>query len=125
MGTISDRRASNGDFPAAHQSGNSSYSAWFPRVAATDSFCKFLFSAAPCPQWTLHFDGSPAALLEPSLHAKLGVDAFHAARSAHGPPVDGEGRRPLHFPAGSLARIPAHRGHGASVAFPFGLRIPA
>jgi sulfoxide reductase catalytic subunit YedY len=88
VGTISDRRASNGDFPAANRSGKSSDSAWFPRVVAIDPFCELLFSDAPCPQRTLHFDGSPTTLLEPSLHAELGVDAVYAARSSYRPRVD-------------------------------------
>ena len=52
------------------------------------------------------------------MHAELGVDAVYAARSSDRPLVDGEGRRPLHFPVGGVARIPAHRGYGASVALP-------
>src|ERR1019366_8871356 len=83
VGTISHRRASNGDSPAADQSGKSSDSAWFPGMAAIDPFCELLFSDAPCPQRTLHFDGSPTTLLELSLHAGLGVDPVYAARSAY------------------------------------------
>ena len=117
---MSDRRASNGIFPAARQSGKSSDSAWFPRMAATDAFCELFLSAAPGPQRTLYFNGSPPALLEPSLHAKLRVDAVYTARGPDRPLVDGEGRCPLHLAFGGLARIPAHRGDGASMAFPLG-----
>src|ERR1019366_1981480 len=118
LGTISDRRASNRDLPAANQSGKSSHSAWLPRLASTARFRELLFFDAPGSQWTLDFDGSPTTLLESSLHAELGVDAVYAARSSDRPLVDGEGRRPLHFPVGGLARIPAHRGDGPSVALP-------
>src|ERR1035437_1966820 len=120
LGTISDRRTSNRDLPAANQSGESSHSAWFPRLVATDPFCELLFPDAPGSEWTLDFDGSPTTLLESSLHAELGVDAVYAARSSNRPLVDGEGRRPLHFRVGGLARIPAHRGYGASVALSLG-----
>ena len=95
-------------------------SAWLPRVVATDPFCKFLFLDAPCPQRTLHFDGSPATLLEPSLHAELGMDAVYAPEGSERPFVDGEGRRPLHFSVAGLARVPSYRGDGASMALPFG-----
>src|ERR1035437_514202 len=118
LGTISERRTSNRDLPAANQSGESSHSAWFPRLVATDPFCELLFPDAPGSEWTLDFDGSPTTLLESSLHAELGVDAVYAARSSNRPLVDGEGRRPLHFPVSGVARIPAHRGDGASVALP-------
>src|ERR1017187_7652834 len=118
LGTISDRRASNRDLPAANQSGKPSHSAWFPRLDSTDPFCELLLPDAPGSQRTLDFDGSPSTLLESSLHAELGVDAVYAARSSDRPLVDGEGRRPLHFPVGGLARIPAHHGYGASVALP-------
>ena len=125
LGTISDRRTSNGNFPAADQSGKSSSSAWFPRLVATDSFCELLFSDAPCPQRTLHFDGPPTALLEPRLHAEFGVDAVHAAQSSDGPRMDCEGGRPLHFSVAGLTRLSAHRRHGPLVAFFVGLRIPS
>src|ERR1035437_1903630 len=118
LGTISDRRTSNRDFPAADPSGNPSHSAWFPRLASTDPFREHFFPDAPGSEWTLDFDGSPTTLLESSLHAELGVDAVYAARSSDRPLVDGEGRRPLHFPVSGVARIPAHRGDGASVALP-------
>src|ERR1035437_522350 len=120
LGTISDRRTSNRDFPAADPSGKPSHSAWFPRLASTGPFRELLFPDAPCSEWTLDFDGSPTTLLESSLHAELGVDAVYAARSSDRPLVDGEGRRPLHFRVGGLARIPAHRGYGASVALSLG-----
>ena len=51
------------------------------------------------------------------------MDPVYTSQSSRRPLVDGEGRRSLHFPVGGLARIPAHRGDGASVAFPLGLRI--
>src|ERR1035441_620120 len=125
LGTISDRRTSNRDFPAASPSGKASHSAWFPRLASTDPFRELLFPDAPGSKWTLDFDGSPTTLLESSLHAELGVDAVYAARSSDRPLVDGEGRRPLHFPVGGLARIPAHRGDGANVALSLGSWIPS
>jgi len=109
LGTISDRRTSNRVLPAANQSGKPSHSAWFPRLASTDPFRELLFPDAPGSERTLDFDGSPTTLLESSLHAELGVDAVYAARSSNRPLVDGEGRRPLHFPVGGLAGIPAHR----------------
>src|ERR1035437_2224533 len=120
LGTISDRQASNRDLPAANPSGKPSHSAWFPRLAATDPFRELLFPDAPGAEWALDFDGSPTTLLESSLHAELGVDAAYAARSSDRSLVDGEGRRPLYFPLGGLARLPSHRGYGASVALPLG-----
>ena len=125
LGTISDRRTSNGNFPAADQSGKSSSSAWFSRLVATDPFRELLFSDAPCPQRTLHFDGSPAALLEPPLHAKHGMAAAHTPQGSHGPFVDSEGRRSLHFPVGGPAWLSAHRGNGASMALSFSPYFPS
>src|ERR1019366_3514539 len=125
LGTICDRRASNRDLPAANPSGKPSHSAWFPRLASTDPFRELLFPDDPASEWTLDFDGSPTTLLESSLHAELGVDAVYAARSSNRPLVDGEGRRPLHFPVGGVARIPAHRGDGANVALSLGSWIPS
>ena len=80
MGPVSDRRASNGDLLATDQSNESSDTARVPRLAAVDPFCELLFFDAPGSQRALHFDGSPTALLEPTLHAELGMDAVYAAR---------------------------------------------
>ena len=78
LGTISGRWATERDFSAANQSGISADSTWIPGLAATDPFCELLFSDAPGSQRALHFDGSPATLLEPTLHAELGMDAVYA-----------------------------------------------
>src|SRR5207244_1430431 len=118
-------RASNGNFPAANQSGKSSSSAWFSRLVASDPFRELLFSDAPCPQRTLHFDGSPTPLLEPRLHAEFGVDAVHATQSSDGPRMDCEGGRPLHFSVAGFARLSAHRRYGPLMAFSVGLWIPS
>ena len=59
------------------------------------------------------------------LHPEFGVDAVHATQSSDPRRMDCEGGRPLHFSLAGFARVSAHRGHGALVAFPFGLRIPS